>query len=90
MYNKVQQYYEEQAIRFENRFGVFNACAVLDGTLIKTQKPKFNVMSYYSGYKKAYELSLLLVSSIDREILFVSAGYPASVHDAAVLRSSSF
>ena len=28
---------------------------------------------------------MLVVSTIDREIIFVSAGYPSSVHDSAVL-----
>ena len=69
---------------------MLNACSVMDGTLIKTRKPKINSESYYSGYKKAYGISLLLVSTIDRVIIFVSPGYPASVHKAAVLRSTSF
>jgi hypothetical protein len=88
-YNKPNQFYEEETIRFANRYGVANVCCVMDGTMIKTVKPLYNGESYYSGYKKGYGVSVLVISTIDKEILYVSAGYPASVHDAAVLRSSS-
>ena len=56
--------------------------------MIQTRKPKVDGQTYYSGYKKAYGISVLCVSSIDREILYVSAGYPASTHDSTVLRAS--
>ena len=88
-YDKPAQFYEEQAVRFTSRFGVLNACCVMDGTLIKTRKPKVNGECYYSGYKKAYGISMLVVSTIDREVIYVSAGYPGSVHDVAVLKASA-
>ena len=87
-YDKPAQFYEEQELRFANRFGVINVCCVMDGTFIKTRRPVVNGESYYSGYKKAYGLSMLVVSTIDREILYVSVGYPGSVHDSGVLRAS--
>ena len=88
-YNKTEQFYEDQCIRFASRFGVSNVCCVMDGTMIKTKKPEHEGEAYYSGYKKGYGVSVLVVSSIDREILYVSEGYPASTHDSAVLRASS-
>lgn len=87
-YDRSVQFFEEQALRFANRYGVPNVCAVMDVTLIKTRKPTFGGETYYSGYKKAYGVSMLVVSTIDKEILFVSVDYPGSVHDSAVLRAS--
>lgn len=87
-YNRTQAYYEAQCIRFGQTYGVDNVCCVMDGTLIQTRKPKIDGQTYYSGYKKSYGISVLCVSSIDKEILFVSAGYPGSTHDSAVLRAS--
>ena len=87
-YDRPAQFYEEQRIRFASRFGIENVSCVMDGTMIKTKKPVYNGEAYYSGYKKGYGISVLVVSTFDKEVLYVSAGYPASVHDSAVLRAS--
>jgi DDE superfamily endonuclease len=88
-YDKPLQFYEAQQIKFATRYGTPNIGCVMDGTLIRTRKPKYKGESYYSGHKKAYGVCLLLVSSFEKEILYVSAGYPGSTHDSAVFRASS-
>ena len=65
-----------------------NICCSIDGTFIEMTRPVENGEAYYSAYKSGYGLCMLVVCDFDLRILFVSRGYPSTVTDSPVFRSS--
>jgi hypothetical protein len=89
-YDRPLKYYNIQRAKFGHRYGEPNVVCAIDGTFIEIKQPREFGERYYSGYKQAYGLNVLSVVDYNASFLYMHIGYPASVHDMAIFRSSQF
>ena len=66
------------------------AFAVVDGSLFKVQKPRYNLnpQEYYTGRKKFHAINAQIICDGQYRILDAYIARPGSVHDARVWRNS--
>eukprot|EP00834_Sanchytrium_tribonematis_P006375 NODE_463_length_7125_cov_0.998292.p4 type:complete len:291 gc:universal NODE_463_length_7125_cov_0.998292:6709-5837(-) len=79
----------QQESAFQARYGVENVVAAMDGTFIKIRRPVKFGERYYSGYKKGYGINTLAICDYDSKIWYINAGYPSTVNDSSILKSTS-
>ncbi|XP_020621230.1 protein ANTAGONIST OF LIKE HETEROCHROMATIN PROTEIN 1-like [Orbicella faveolata] len=66
-----------------------NVAGAIDGTHIKIKAPKESAVDYFSRYQQ-HDVAVQGIVDGRKIFMDIAAGFPGSLHDARVLRNSSF
>ena len=87
----------KQQVKSIQRFKVMTECVIpqvlgaIDGTHIEIISPRcVRKVDYYCSRKRKYTINTQAVVGRDLMFLDVATGFPGSMHDARVLRATSF